>query len=73
VRFAFPNGLTPPVVLGDVVTRNGNQLSVAAADAVHTLHVLTGWSLAQGVALEGLVVERPSLEDVYLQLTDGAL
>jgi hypothetical protein len=36
------------------------------------LHTLTGWSLDHGVPLLGLVVERPSLEDVYLELTGGA-
>lgn len=72
VRFVLPEGLVPPVAPGDVVTRKGDLMSVATADAVRTLHVVTGWSLAQGIALAGLVVERPSLEDVYLQLTDGA-
>ena len=37
-----------------------------------TLNELTGWALARGVELEGLEVSRPSLEDVYLELTgDG--
>jgi hypothetical protein len=30
---------------------------------------LTGWSLQAGVPLDGLTVSRPSLEDVYLELT----
>lgn len=72
VRFALRDGPLPPVVPGDVVTRSGDEMSVATPDAVRTLHSLTGWSLAEGIALEGLVVERRSLEDVYLQLTDGA-
>jgi ABC-2 type transport system ATP-binding protein len=38
-------------------------------DELHVLHDLTGWALDHRVALEGLTVERPSLEDVYLQLT----
>ena len=33
------------------------------------LNALTGWALERGVALEGLEVSRPSLEDVYLELT----
>ncbi len=72
VRFVVPPGALPPVAPGDVVTRVGDTLSIATADAVLTLHVVTGWALAQGISLAGLVVERPSLEDVYLQLTDGA-
>jgi ABC-2 type transport system ATP-binding protein len=39
-----------------------------------TLHQLTDWALRRGTVLAGLTVDRPSLEDVYLQLTgDGAL
>jgi ABC-2 type transport system ATP-binding protein len=72
VRFGLPDGPLPPVAPGDVVTRNGDLIAVATTDAVRTLHVLTGWSLERGTPLAGLIVERPSLEDVYLQLTAGA-
>ena len=33
------------------------------------LHRLTGWAIEQGISLDGLEVTRPTLEDVYLQLT----
>jgi hypothetical protein len=36
------------------------------------VHTLTGWALARGEELEALAVTRPSLEDVYLQLTGSA-
>ena len=36
---------------------------------VQTLHELTSKALADGEELEGLEVTRPSLEDVYLELT----
>jgi ABC-2 type transport system ATP-binding protein len=37
-----------------------------------TLNLLTGWAVGRGEELEALTVSRPSLEDVYLQLTgDG--
>jgi len=35
------------------------------------LHTLTGWAVANGHNFAGLTVTRPSLEDVYLELTDG--
>jgi ABC-2 type transport system ATP-binding protein len=38
---------------------------------VADLHRLTGWALDNHVALDGLEVTRPTLEDVYLALTDG--
>jgi hypothetical protein len=36
------------------------------------LHRLTGWALEQHAELNGLEVIRPSLEDVYLQLTGSS-
>ena len=42
---------------------------VEAVDATTALHELTGWAIDHGVRLDGLTVERPSLEDVYLELT----
>jgi ABC-2 type transport system ATP-binding protein len=43
-----------------------------AADVTKVLHDLTGWALDAGVELVGLSVARPTLEDVYLQLTGDA-
>jgi ABC-2 type transport system ATP-binding protein len=52
--------------------RNGREASVQTATPVATLHELTGEALAKGEELEGLEVTRPSLEDVYLELTAAA-
>jgi ABC-2 type transport system ATP-binding protein len=49
-----------------------DQLQIQAQDPVRTLHELTGWALDRGVALAGLEVRQPSLEDVYLELTRPA-
>ena len=38
---------------------------------MQTLNRLTGWALERGLELEGLEVSRPSLEDIYLELTCG--
>jgi ABC-2 type transport system ATP-binding protein len=40
-------------------------------DPTTLLHELTGAALARGERLEGLTVTRPTLEDVYLELTAG--
>jgi ABC-2 type transport system ATP-binding protein len=40
-------------------------------DPTRLLHELTGEALARGARLEGLTVTRPTLEDVYLELTAG--
>jgi ABC-2 type transport system ATP-binding protein len=47
-------------------------MEIRAEDPTRTLHDLTGWALERGLALEGLEVTRPSLEDVYLEITSGA-
>jgi ABC-2 type transport system ATP-binding protein len=49
-------------------------LVVETRNPTRDLHELTGWAIRHGTQLAGLTVDRPSLEDVYLQLThDGAL
>jgi ABC-2 type transport system ATP-binding protein len=51
---------------------NGEEVSLETATPVKTLHELTGRALEQGLDLEGLQVTRPSLEDIYLELTSEA-
>jgi ABC-2 type transport system ATP-binding protein len=52
--------------------RDGREVTLTTPAPVQALHELTGEALARGETLEGLEVTRPSLEDVYLQLTDAA-
>ena len=47
----------------------GEEVVLETKTPVQTLHELTSKALANGEELEGLEVTRPSLEDVYLQLT----
>jgi ABC-2 type transport system ATP-binding protein len=47
----------------------GEEVRVETATPVKTLNELTGRALAEGLELENLEVSRPSLEDVYLELT----
>ncbi|MGV1048629.1 MAG: ABC transporter ATP-binding protein [Solirubrobacterales bacterium] len=50
----------------------GEEVTVETLTPVATLYELTGAALAKGEELEGLEVTRPTLEDVYLELTgDG--
>jgi ABC-2 type transport system ATP-binding protein len=58
-----------------VAYRNGTgrEVQQETEDPTSLLHELTGAALARGERLEGLTVTRPTLEDVYLELTaDGA-
>jgi ABC-2 type transport system ATP-binding protein len=49
---------------------DGREVSLETTDPVRELNELTGRALAEGRQLEGLEVRRPSLEDVYLELTE---
>ena len=57
-----------------ITFRNGDGSLVEheTDDPTHLLHELTADALARGERLEELTVTRPTLEDVYLELTAGA-
>jgi ABC-2 type transport system ATP-binding protein len=50
---------------------DGSPIERETDDPTTLLHELTGAALARGERLEGLTVTRPTLEDVYLELTAG--
>ncbi|HKP89624.1 MAG TPA: ABC transporter ATP-binding protein [Thermoleophilaceae bacterium] len=52
--------------------RDGRREQVETDDPTELLHRLTGEALARGERLENLSVSRPTLEDVYLELTSEA-
>jgi ABC-2 type transport system ATP-binding protein len=74
IRFKLADGVELPKPVMETARQAGEFLEFSTANAVYFLHELTGWAMAHDVALDGLEVSRPSLEDVYLQLTgaDGA-
>jgi ABC-2 type transport system ATP-binding protein len=49
---------------------NGREVVLETGEPTRVLNELTGRALAEGRELEGLVVQRPSLEEVYLSLTE---
>jgi ABC-2 type transport system ATP-binding protein len=49
------------------ISEGGVQLRTE--DPTRSLHELTGWALQRGIRLDSLEVSRPSLEDVYLEIT----
>ena len=50
--------------------RDGERVVVETREPTRILHELTAEALRAGAELEGLEVHRPTLEDVYLSLTD---
>jgi ABC-2 type transport system ATP-binding protein len=70
IRFSVPVGEIPPRQLGAALVDGVAEFS--ATDVAAALHQLTGWAVERKVPLDGLEIIRPSLEDVYLSLTDPA-
>jgi ABC-2 type transport system ATP-binding protein len=78
IRFALPRGCRAvdlpswarPPAEPPVEPEPGDLVTVAVSEPTRALHELTSWALGHGLALDQLTVEPPSLEDVYLQLTD---
>lgn len=55
---------------GILVAENG-RVTMQSLTPTRAVHEVTGWAMDRGIELSDLTVARPSLEDVYLQLTDG--
>jgi ABC-2 type transport system ATP-binding protein len=69
IRFRLPAGASPPDH-GFTQRPDGSyEIHVGGDEATKLVHDVTGWALDGGVALEGLEVALPTLEDVYLELT----
>jgi ABC-2 type transport system ATP-binding protein len=73
VRFQLPNhGPELPERLRQGARVDGASFELATQDPTRTLHELTSWAVQANLSLEGLEVARPSLEDVYLEITQNA-
>jgi len=73
VSFTLPTGTSVvelPDQLVPIAELRDGRVHVAAAEPARVLYALTGWALARGDDLRDLTVARPSLEDVYLKLTE---
>jgi ABC-2 type transport system ATP-binding protein len=70
VEFSLPDGSArPPGPLMHGASIEEGVVRIKTADTMRTLHDLTGWALESDVELIGLNVARPSLEDVFIEVT----
>lgn len=69
VTFQLPPGAPPLPEHLHADSSPAGAVQLEAPEPMRTLHDLTGWALEHNVELESLSVTRPSLEDVYLELT----
>ncbi len=71
LRFRFGDDAGLPASFGARPVGDG-MLEIEPVDFTKTIHEVTGWAIDNGVALEALDIVRPSLEDIYLELTGAA-
>ena len=76
IRFTLPDlahpGDLPPELRALAVNEDGQRLTLATETPLIHVRALGEWALARGFDLPDLDVRRPTLEDVYLELTDNA-
>jgi ABC-2 type transport system ATP-binding protein len=75
ISFRLPAGVHAPDLPFAVRTRariDAGAVSLTADDPVPLLRELTNWAAERGVGLPGLTVGAPTLEDIYLELTEHA-
>ncbi len=72
IRFRLPDGANLPEAIDSQATKNDGVVEISTNDPTSTLYEVTGWALEQRIRLEALEVTRPSLEDVYLEITRSA-
>jgi ABC-2 type transport system ATP-binding protein len=72
IGFALANGLGAEAIrsrLAAPVQLSGNQVTIETEDPQADLYRLLSLAEEQGTRLDGLEVRRPSLEDIFLDLT----
>jgi ABC-2 type transport system ATP-binding protein len=75
ISFTIPRGVELrqlPVGIGAPGADARGKVRVRTNDPVSALHSLTRWALEHDHQLPDLELRRPTLEDTYLQLTEGA-
>ena len=60
-----------PLEGAETVAEHEGLVSLRAADPLPVINRLTAFALEREIDLEGLEVRRPTLEDIYLELTDS--
>jgi ABC-2 type transport system ATP-binding protein len=74
IRFRTSNGIADraSAAVGNKAIVSGNEATIASTDPQRDLYQLLQWAESEGVALPDLEVRRPSLEDVFLEVTSDS-
>jgi ABC-2 type transport system ATP-binding protein len=68
VRFALPDGVSISELPVQPAASTEGKVVFSTREPTRLLNQLTSWAIGRGLELDSLSVERPTLEDVYLQL-----
>jgi len=75
ISFSLPEGAAiaelPDELASLSQVRADGRVHLSVAEPARSLHALSGWALARGESLGDLTVGRPTLEEIYLRLTEG--
>jgi ABC-2 type transport system ATP-binding protein len=69
ITFTVDTPLNAPLPVAGAVLGPNGMAELRSDDPTGDLHRITGWALDNGIGLADLSVTRPTLEDVYLELT----
>lgn len=69
ISFFAEGSIIDSLDLPDVSVGENGRIEILSGEPTRDLHTVTGWAISHGVELTDLSVSRPSLEDVYLELT----
>ena len=73
ITFTLPHGMTaaslPPLAVPVEVQANG-RAEIVAPEPMPVLYALSGWAVEHHLPVTDINVQRPSLEDIYLRLTE---
>jgi ABC-2 type transport system ATP-binding protein len=75
IRFRLPPGVGSadlPAGIAQAAVDHDGELRLVSEQPVRHLAELCGWAVGRGIQLDGLEAKRPSLEDVYLELTGSS-
>jgi ABC-2 type transport system ATP-binding protein len=73
IRFTLPEGVSisdlPPTTITAFIATSGGKAEAKVTDPLPVIGVLASWAAERRVDIPDLEVSRPTLEDIYLQLT----
>jgi ABC-2 type transport system ATP-binding protein len=77
IAFTLPSGVTladlPTIPEATVTEPAPGRVLLVCPHGLRASHAITGWALERGYELRGYEVSQPSLEDVYLRLTENEI